>query len=1032
MSAPPPNPARAEPRHEAPDEVHALLREAGWIRTLARRLARDQASADDVAQGTLALALERRPAVRGSLRPWLTRVAHRLARRQRRGDARRRSREALAATQRGATGPASDELLERLESQQRLAREVRRLPEPYRRVLLERYYEGRSPNEIALSSGTTPATVRSQLARGLERLRHQLGREHGLHGALPFLLLAAGSERSLLPRLGAEIVAMKSSKTLAASAVLASAALIYTGVQTGLFDREPEAASGAIAQGPAPFEEPVEPAPEVEDLEAAPQRLEADVAVDPAWKATAASVQAAEEPSLTRLTGRIVDHEGVALAGARFASIYSDGRPRGEGNVVETDAEGRFLLALADDHVRHLRTEVFPMVFAASMKGRATNFVVSTPRWHAETDLGEVALEPGGALTGMVVETWGEAVPGAVVYAGDPVLTKDVDGLRISGPDTTIVRPRADTDESGRFVLDGLAPGKTRLWAHAEGRLWTISEPFEVFVGRSHSCGAIELEEVPDEQRISGLVLRPDGSPAGGAEIAFESQALMQEGSLSADSQGRFVLVPKGDGLLQVIARDAEGRHGPSLVTDVRIGMKVELQLTELRTVEVLVQDSDGEPLESAAVMPFITSESQWMDGMAVLPGQDWIRTDAEGHASVPVPAQDFLISSSMRGYEGLRLGPFEPANAPEELVFELVSEPKIEGRVLRYGEPVEGMRVMVAQRIPDFVPLEAGFPIRFFGSRYGSVESEADGSFACPVDPEWSEITVLATKEGYATGEVELSVEPGKGADGVAIEITDGGVLTGVLVPPPGQSPRSYVVAASRGDGFPEWTHPDENGRYRLEKLTPGPWRVEGRDREPVRDVLSVANRPEDKEFNWNVDVIDGEEVVFDVDMRGLGDIELSGQFLIDGEPAAGWTAELVLPLEASRREAVPAVELDSGGNFTMTARAGRYDLRLSGTIEGKVKIEALREIRLEGTQQRWDGNLTTGPLSESVEGDHDEARLVRGHYYEGDREITLLPIEGGRCEGRVPTGSSSFQISDGMSNFGELWRSLRMVEVQ
>lgn len=80
MSATDQDPGRPLQPHREPDEFDALLREAGWVRTLARRLARDQAAADDVAQGTLAWALERRPGTRGLLRPWLARVVVRLVR----------------------------------------------------------------------------------------------------------------------------------------------------------------------------------------------------------------------------------------------------------------------------------------------------------------------------------------------------------------------------------------------------------------------------------------------------------------------------------------------------------------------------------------------------------------------------------------------------------------------------------------------------------------------------------------------------------------------------------------------------------------------------------------------------------------------------------------------------------------------------------------------------------------------------------------------------------------------------------------
>ncbi|MCP3920246.1 MAG: sigma-70 family RNA polymerase sigma factor [bacterium] len=1015
-----------------PAELEALLREAGWVRRLARRLAHDQAAADDVAQGTMALALERRPRSRGSLRPWLARVAVRLAQRQRRADARRQAREERAAKARGATSPASDELLERLEQQQRIAAEVRHLPEPYRGVLLRRFYEGQSPATIARATNTTPATVRSQIARGLERLREQCGRGRELHATLPFLLLAAGMEHSPWASLGAEILAMKSSLKVAAGTALVSAALLGTGLFTGLIGGDADTAHGALPTTLESTDEDAQPLEDTVQAETEPQRVEAG-ARDPetATRDDTEAATASPEQLLTNVTARVVDDTGQPLAGARLASIYSDGRPRGKGNFSESDAEGRVTLALADSGVRHWRTEVFPMVFAASSSGHATSFVVSTPRWHGATDLGDIALGPGGALIGIVVDAWSQPIPDAVLYAAEPLVTTDLGALRIAGPDTTIVRPRADSGADGRFVLSGIVPGRVRLWVHAKDHLWTITDPIEVDAGAARDRGTIVLEEVPVEQRITGVVLRPDGNPAANARIAFESNALMQEGSLTADGQGRFRLVPRGDAPVRAIARDATDRFGPSAVTTVRIGTEVELRLTEKRVIALLVTDPSGQPIERASVMPFIQSESGRMDGMDVIPGQDRIRTDADGRLQVPVPAETFLISGSKTGYDGRRLGPFEPKSAPAELTLELVPEPQIDGRVLAYGKPVAGMRISIAQRIPDFVPREAGFPIRFFNNRGGEIESGPHGRFQCPVDKEWTEITTLATGDAYATGETELTVAKGEGASGVVIEVTHGGVVTGTVLPPPGQSASGYVVAASRGDGFPVWTRADEDGRYRLEHLTPGAWRVEGRDREPAREVLSVANRPEDKEFNWNVGVVDGEEVQFDVDMRGLGDIELSGRFTIDGEPAQGWTAELVAPRETMQREARPAAELDRTGNFTLTARAGRYDLRLLGTLPGGVRVEVLREVQLEGTRREWDGTLTTGALSESVEGDHEEVRLVRGHYYEGDREITHAPVTAGHCDVRIPSGRSSLQTSAGMTDFGQAWQTLRMVDV-
>ncbi len=51
------------PAPEPDPHIDARLAGAGWVLALAGRLARDQAAAEDIAQSTLALALERRPAL---------------------------------------------------------------------------------------------------------------------------------------------------------------------------------------------------------------------------------------------------------------------------------------------------------------------------------------------------------------------------------------------------------------------------------------------------------------------------------------------------------------------------------------------------------------------------------------------------------------------------------------------------------------------------------------------------------------------------------------------------------------------------------------------------------------------------------------------------------------------------------------------------------------------------------------------------------------------------------------------------------
>jgi RNA polymerase sigma-70 factor (ECF subfamily) len=155
--------------------VETLLADAGWVRRLAARLVADPGSADELAQETLVAAWRHPPAHGTPSRPWLARVLRNFARQKSRAQAARDAHE-----RRQARGPsAPDDLLERAELAQRLARLVLELDEPYRTTVLQRFFEGWSAEQIARASGTNPSTVRTRLERALAQLRSKLERERG-------------------------------------------------------------------------------------------------------------------------------------------------------------------------------------------------------------------------------------------------------------------------------------------------------------------------------------------------------------------------------------------------------------------------------------------------------------------------------------------------------------------------------------------------------------------------------------------------------------------------------------------------------------------------------------------------------------------------------------------------------------------------------------------------------------------------------------------------------------------------------------
>jgi RNA polymerase sigma-70 factor, ECF subfamily len=158
-------------------------RVAAWIQefgppllAVARAMTRDADEAEDVLQEVWVIALRRHQVVAasGQVGGWLYRVLANVVRNLRRNRSRRRGllRRFLPGTEVVAAPVGT---LEEEQVKGALWREIMRLPDLQRQVLLLRVVEGLSTEETAEVIGRAQGTVKASLHRALQRLRSKVG-----------------------------------------------------------------------------------------------------------------------------------------------------------------------------------------------------------------------------------------------------------------------------------------------------------------------------------------------------------------------------------------------------------------------------------------------------------------------------------------------------------------------------------------------------------------------------------------------------------------------------------------------------------------------------------------------------------------------------------------------------------------------------------------------------------------------------------------------------------------------------------------
>jgi len=511
----------------SPSGTELLLEHAAWMRRLARRLVRDPVRADELSQETWLRVLEHPPRLEGPLRGWIATVMRNLARMELRGSARRQSRE--RSTGRAESLPSSLDLLERAELQRELVQAVLELEEPYRSMILRRYFDERTPSQIAREVGLPLATVKTRLARGVARLRARLERREGPRGLSALAALAwiepspvptpwslSGISTTLLP------AAVKAKLSLTVLLALAALGVSYL-----------------LSRDEGPLREEARAAPGTPSAEHASRgalgALEG-AGQEPfrsAREASPARSRDAQGRTVTvgaaLLHGRVLDSSGAPVAGAPVAGRRMEGPADGENLAARpgepvlalADAEGRFELSTEAGHLQLFVADVRWATVLAGLPVTATRPTEAV-----------VVVAPRIELAGEVLDGLGTPVAGARIDLEPPA------GLRArlgSVLDYSLpVRWSTLTDERGRFSLPACPSlEEARLLVQAQG-FEPRHEPAPLF---SRSDLVLVLSPPPAlRSRLEGRVVDPAGAPAAGARVSLGLDSTV------SDDHGRFAL----------------------------------------------------------------------------------------------------------------------------------------------------------------------------------------------------------------------------------------------------------------------------------------------------------------------------------------------------------------------------------------------------------------------------------------------------------------------------------------------------------
>lgn len=578
----------------------------------------------------------------------------------------------------------------------------------------------------------------------------------------------------------------------------------------------PEVVAPTTAPGPAQLEQVAAPAAK---REAAPESV----------KPTGVSTQSARlEGGSGTVTGAVVDEGGSPIPGAEVRltrygldSLFflDSSNERVPDITTKTGKDGRYEFenvpvynsyALVVTHDKFSRAERSPVDVR---EGRAT-------------EEPNVVLGPGVGLSGRIMDSGGNNVPGAIVRVSFTPFAS------LLGNDSDTLESKSD--QEGRYAFANLAAGNYSLTVIADG-YGRVDVPNINVDGKEPAVKDVVVEIA---HMIAGSVRSIEGTPLADVEVnafSMDNRTNQSRSQVRSDEKGEFIIqdVPQGRYLIQAQLVGFE-----MAVPNLRVetgDMSVQVQLRALPRVRgQVISSATGQPIPN-----FTAQLRQPIQGSptatAAVPASRTTVSNPEGRFELGVPKPgEYRVHIIAPGHADTLSAQFvvSPGSDVSNIIVRCIQGGRVKGRVVdSSGKPVAGARVsshhkdwsddMFAASLGDLAPWLA---------TEATAVTDGEGRYTLAnLMPETYQVLVKHPEYAGAS-QTDILVSDGNETIVRDVVLPSGSTVSGIVYGPNGR-PLPGALVRLQGENFfagslpggPYTGRADDMGRYVIHNVKQG-----------------------------------------------------------------------------------------------------------------------------------------------------------------------------------------------------------------